>query len=78
MKLSAAQLAVLVAVDAGEPHPKGRTVTLVSLWRAGLIEELGYPYDREPSDPISGWRLTAHGKLAVKTGRLMLSKRRPE
>ena len=67
MKLSAAQNAALRAIDAGDISPVSRR-TLIALWNQGLIEFA----------LSSGWRLTRHGRLAMDTGRLMLSNRSPE
>ena len=69
MKLTAAQNAALRAIDRGEA-PQTKRRTLIAIWRAGLIE------DQEPGGV--GWRLTPHGRLAMTTGRLMLTKREPE
>ena len=53
--------------DAGDISPVSRR-TLIALWNQGLIEFA----------LSSGWRLTRHGRLAMDTGRLMLSNRSPE
>lgn len=66
MKLSEPQLQVLRAVDAGEHYPKAPKRTLIGLWRRGLIED---------RPRLGGLELTGHGRLALRTGRLMLSNR---
>lgn len=84
-KLSPAMLAVLHAIDAGETQPKAQRVTLIALWRRRLIADRGFANFAETRlgevvdiAPSCGWQLTTEGRLAVKHGRQMLSKRRPD
>lgn len=75
-RLSPLMLDVLKTIDAGEPKPKVPRIQLIAIWRRGLIEDVP-EHKSSTMHGHAGWRLTAEGKLALRHGRQMLSRRTP-
>ena len=72
MKLTPPQRAALQELADGKRRVlDAKKRTLQALYVRGLIESYAYG-----SGYYDGWKLTKHGKQALATGRVMLSRRR--